>query len=313
MNQNQSSYKVSEHIIGRGSFGVVKLGIHNGRMIAVKTESKNKRSLLAHEYKIMKSAPNSVVQSLGFWEDKDSYYLAMNLMGPSIDAMHKLCFRSFSLKTTLMLAQQMLDLIQYYHQNDIVHRDIKPANFLINYTLPHKRVALIDFGLAKKYKIRGKQIPYSSGAKQVGSVRYMSKYIHSSIEPSCRDDLYSLGYCFIFMFTGILPWQGDVINKMDKPAQKRYVGNLKWNTSNVDLACNCQCINCQQDSKLCTFKDYIVDYFTYLDSLEYETPIDYKRLSNGLRECFKSHGFKNDYDWDWKKYYILSSAASTGM
>lgn len=318
MSQSQSCYNVTEYIIGKGSFGVVKLGIHRstGKMVAVKTESKNKKSLLSHEYKIMKLAlerpPSGAVHSLGFWEDKNHYYLAMNLMGPSIDAMHKLCSRSFSLKTTLMLAQQMLDLVHYYHSNDVLHRDIKPSNFLINYSLPHERVGLIDFGLAKKFKIRGKQIPYSSGASQVGSLRYMSKHIHSSIEPSCRDDLYSLGYCIIFMFTGILPWQGDVVNRMDKASRKSYMGKLKWNTSKSDLLCNCYCITCRRspNPKSCTFHDYMMEYFTYLDGLEYETPIDYKRLSNGIRECFKSHGFIYDHDWDWRKYYISSSLST---
>jgi serine/threonine protein kinase len=317
---SEGPYQILEQIIGKGSFGVVKLGLNrnNGKLVAIKTESKTGRSLLKHENNIIRSCQQACPSrgrlcSRYFWEDKDNYYLVLDLMGPSIDSLHKLCSRSFSLKTTLMLASQMLDLLQFYHINDIIHRDIKPSNFLINYSIPHTHVCLIDFGLAKKYKIKGKQIPFAFGAAQVGSLRYMSKHIHSSIEPSRRDDLYSLGYCIIFMFTGLLPWQEEHIAKMTE--RKQYVGKLKRETSNTDLVHNCKCLDCKTPSPGlgldpgCSFQRTMLEYFNYLDSLDYESDIDYKVLSFGLGECMKSHGLINDSHWDWDKYYIISSVS----
>lgn len=316
---SEGPYKVLDQTIGKGSFGVVKLGINrdNGKLVAIKTESKNRdkhKSLLRHENSIIRSChggPRGALCSRYFWEDKTNYYLVMDLMGPNLDSLHKVCSRSFSLKTTLMLTDQMFDLIRFYHHSDVIHRDIKPANFLINYSIPHQYVNLIDFGLAKKYKIKGKQIPYCSGAAQVGSLRYMSKHIHNSIEPSCRDDLYSLGYCIIFMFTGLLPWQGENINNMDKSARKQYIGRLKRETPNIDLVCNCKCLDCRKSNQDCSFQSAMLDYFDYLDSLDYETQIDYDQLSKGIKTCIESHGFSRDGRWDWDKYYIISS--STGM
>jgi serine/threonine protein kinase len=327
-----AQYQVLEQIIGKGSFGIVKLGLNgnNGKLVAIKTEAKTKkRGLLSHENSIIRSCtngarrrdmlypalsktPKGVISSRFFWEDASCYYLVMDLMGPNIDALHKLCSRSFSLKTTLMLADQMLELITHYHRHDVIHRDIKPSNFLINYSIPHQHVNLIDFGLAKKYKIKGKKIPFSSGAAQVGSLRYMSKYVHSSIEPSCRDDLYSLGYCIVYMFTGMLPWQGGRITKMDKAERKRYVGTLKRETSNAELLQNCKCLDCTKNKRECAFQRSMMKYFDYLDSLEYDTTINYKTLSDAVKECFNSHGFTRDFSWDWSKYYIISST-STGI
>jgi len=312
--QSHSSgpYQVMDHIIGQGAFGVVKLGLHrnSGKLVAVKTEPKDKnKSLLVHENNIIKScqmAPLSIrgiMKSLYFWEDSDSYYLVLDLMGPSIDAMHKICSRSFSLKTTLMLGLQMISLVEFYHRNGVVHRDIKPANFLTNYSVPHTHISLVDFGLAKKYKVNGKQIPYTSGAAQVGSLRYMSKYVHQSIEPAPRDDLYSLGYCMIFMFTGVLPWQHESIMQMTKTDRKTHIGKLKSDTSNDDLVSNCVCRECSSQS--CPFKQSMGDYFRYLDSLAYDTSIDYGLLINGIRECMRAHGYINDGKWDWNKYYII--------
>lgn len=320
--QTQGPYKILDKIIGKGSFGIVKLGINEntGKLVAIKIESKNAKHkhLLPHENRIIKSCqkvqhpaigltsgvPHGIVHSRYFWENNNEYCLVMDLLGPSIDSLHRLCSRSFSLKTTLMLATQMLEIVHYYHKNDVIHRDIKPANFLINYAVPHKYISLVDFGLAKKYKVKGKNIPFSTGASQAGSLRYMSKYVHNSIEPSCRDDMYSLGYCIIFLFTGILPWQGASLNKMDKVERKNYVGKLKNNTSNKILVTNCRCRSCGTSNITCSFQEIMLDYFDYLDTLEYNTHINYEKLAKGIRECFKSHGYVYDNKWDWTKYYI---------
>ena len=34
---------------------------------------------------------------------------------------------------TIMLADQMIDSLQYLHEHDYVHRDLKPANFVVGY------------------------------------------------------------------------------------------------------------------------------------------------------------------------------------
>lgn len=311
------NYKVTSHIIGKGSFGIVKLGLNqtNGKLVAIKTEPKGKagsKSLLTHEYNIIKSCANPHLQGRYFWEDQDNYYLVLDLMGPSLDSLHKLCSRSFSLKTTLALAIQMLDLVHFYHKQGIVHRDIKPSNFLMNYSVPHTHVILIDFGLAKRYRVNGKHIPFATGSPHVGSLRYMSKHVHSSIEPSCRDDLYSLGYCLVFMFTGILPWQNSTITKMDKAERKKYVAQLKRETSNQDLVRNCICHDCIRSSNVCSFSKVMLEYFDYTDKLDYDTVIDYDRIRSMFLDCQVKHGFNGSPDWDWQKYYIISSA-STGI
>ena len=44
-------YKILDHVIGKGSFGVVHLGMHkNGKLVAIKTEQKvdKKRPILNH-------------------------------------------------------------------------------------------------------------------------------------------------------------------------------------------------------------------------------------------------------------------------
>ena len=316
-------YQVLSYSIGKGAFGEVYLGVDrkDSKLVAIKTEIKSKKSVLVHENNIIRYTepktssdattnnyvvPLGVVKSRFFWEDQHKYYLVTDLLGPSMDSLHKICGRSFTLKTTLMLAEQMLGLVKYYHQHNVVHRDIKPANFLINYDLPHTYLCLIDFGLAHKYKIKDVHIPFASGVNRVGSLRYMSKNVHNSIEATCRDDMYSLGYCIIFLFTGILPWQGENVTRLSKKERHSYVGELKTETSNQTLTMNCACNDCRKQNKPCRFQQCILDYFNYLDSLDYADEVNYNYLIKDLLVCFKEHGFSYDYKWDWNKYYIIS-------
>ena len=80
------------------------------------------------------------------------------------------CNRKFSLKTVLLIADQLLERIEFLHSKEFLHRDIKPDNFLIGKNKKADRVYMIDLGLAKKYIRDGKynnnlgnHIPYKEG------------------------------------------------------------------------------------------------------------------------------------------------------
>jgi serine/threonine protein kinase len=75
----------------------------------------------------------------------------MDLLGPSLETLFHQTLRKFTLKTVLMLADQMIARIEYIHNRQFVHRDIKPDNFCLGLNKLSHKIFLIDFGISKRY------------------------------------------------------------------------------------------------------------------------------------------------------------------
>lgn len=100
--------------------------------------------------------------------------MALDLLGPSPEDLFRFQRRKFSIKTVLLLADQLVSLgqvipisptdfkplflsfvptlkiyrIQYIHSRSVIHRDLKPDNLLMGLGIRSSQVNAIDFGLA---------------------------------------------------------------------------------------------------------------------------------------------------------------------
>jgi serine/threonine protein kinase len=171
------------------------------------------------------------------WSGSDDFYniLAIDLLGKSLEDLHEAQGRRFSLKTVLMLADQMISCLEFIHNKHFVHRDVKPDNFVMGIGNTVNQVFIIDYGLAKKYRdpLTHVHTPYFECKSMTGTARYASVSALRGIEQSRRDDLESPGFVFLYLLRGSLPWMG--IGTGDPLQKQKQICAVKSRTTFEEL------------------------------------------------------------------------------
>ncbi|CAI0419935.1 unnamed protein product [Linum tenue] len=282
--------------IGSGSFGEIYLGtnVQTNEEVGIKLENvKTKHPQLLYESKLYKILQGGMLSNFAAgipnvkWFGVEGEYnvLVMDLLGPSLEDLFNFCSRKLSLKTVLMLADQMINRVEFVHSKSFLHRDLKPDNFLMGLGRRANQVYIIDFGLAKKYRDTSthQHIPYRENKNLTGTARYASMNTHLGIEQSRRDDLESLGYVLMYFLRGSLPWQG--LRAGTKKQKYEKISEKKVSTS-IEALCR-------------GYPTEFASYFHYCRSLRFDDKPDYAYLKRLFRDLFIREGFQFDYVFDW--------------
>lgn len=196
--------------LGNGRFGAVFLGkdMTTEEKVAIKIEKRGDYSSIKHEVRMMNYLFQRKFQHLPktHWYGKQDIYtcLVMSYYECSLlqwcsnkDALEMMGLRTIMYQCTKILS--------HIHGLFVIHRDIKPHHFMVK----RGELVLIDFGLATfTIDENGELVPDTPQKTVIGTPNYISIHQHGGHRPGYRDDLISLGYMMLFLFSGSLPWEG---------------------------------------------------------------------------------------------------------
>uniref|UniRef100_W5KE19 non-specific serine/threonine protein kinase n=1 Tax=Astyanax mexicanus TaxID=7994 RepID=W5KE19_ASTMX len=268
--------------IGCGNFGELRLGknLYTNEYVAIKLEPIKSRAPQLHlEYRFYKQLGNSegVPQVYYFGPCGKYNAMVLELLGPSLEDLFDLCDRTFSLKTVLMIAIQLITRMEYVHTRSLIYRDVKPENFLVGRPGSKRQhtIHIIDFGLAKEYidPETKKHIPYREHKSLTGTARYMSINTHlgkgtTALPPTA-------------IYNQVL----SATNQADT-LKERYqkIGDTKRATP-IEVLCE-------------SFPE-MATYLRYVRRLDFFEKPDYDYLRKLFTDLFDRNGYVFDYEYDW--------------
>ena len=272
--------------LGEGSFGKVYKAEYNGEYYALKFESRSRpKSLLEMEGTIMTYLQGPNIPFIKTYGQSGEYnLLVMQLMDKSLEDIFRIR-KTFSIKTTAMIGFQLIGVLHFIHDKNIIHRDVKPDNCVMGSAELNENLYLIDFGLAKKYRSSRtlKQYPLTRKKRLTGTARYASIHALEGYEQSRRDDMESVGYIMAYLLRGGLPWQGLKLKSKDN--KYKNILEKKKEISSQDLFKG--------------FPNEFPEILEYTKNLEYLQEPEYEMLRNKLISLCKRLNYNFDYIYDW--------------
>ncbi|MCC5644590.1 serine/threonine protein kinase [Nostoc sp. CHAB 5824] len=133
-----------------------------------------------------------------FNEDGD-FYLVQEFIDGHALTQEIVPGQRLSESVVLNLLKDILEVLAFVHQNNIIHRDIKPQNLMRRHS--DQKIVLIDFGSIKKIGALGAGLTIS-----VGTPGYMPSE-QAKGKPKLCSDIYAVGMIGIQALTGLIPEQ----------------------------------------------------------------------------------------------------------
>lgn len=153
----------------------------------------------AAQLKALGSHPQ-IPELIAYFEEDGCLYLVQELIeGENLDVELQ---RNgiFNEAQIYQLLENILPVLQFIHDRQVIHRDIKPEN-IIRRSGSAGNLVLVDFGAAKSFTTN----TASRTGTLIGSAEYIApEQARGKAIP--QSDLYSLGVTCIFLLTGISPF-----------------------------------------------------------------------------------------------------------
>lgn len=200
------------------------------------------RMLIREAQNTQKLSHPNIIRVFDFGVDQQIYYLVMEYLDG--ETLEQVIQRSrpngLQFPKALSLLNQVLDALEYAHNQDIVHADLKPANIMLN---ANGQVKIFDFGVSKVFKI--KQDQYAAARIDTADIvggytpNYASLNVINGSEPTQADDIFAFCCITYELLTCKHPYgrkQANVaLKEAIKPSKPANIPGTKWKALNAHL------------------------------------------------------------------------------
>ena len=232
-------------LIGKGTYGNVYLS-HNkidNKPYAIKLIEKKNLSLLncpieliykEISIQIQINHPN-IIKLFSYYENEENIYMILEYSNKG--SLYTLIRKKQYLKEneTFHYFIQILNAVNFLHENNFIHRDIKPENILLN---DKNIIKLCDFGWCVKLENNEKKNTIC------GTYEYMSPELIKNENYDFNVDIWALGILLYEMLHGKSPFKNSINNNYNKEDEKfeifNNIINLNFNVDdNKNLSLEC--------------------------------------------------------------------------
>ncbi|CAD8114924.1 unnamed protein product [Paramecium sonneborni] len=271
MNYINNQYKLIKKL-SQGSYGIVYEGenIPNKNIVAIKIEKKDKPQTLEREVLVLSRLQLITGIPQIYWNGSHNgqNILVMQFLSKDLGYYLKE-YRKFSLKSVLMIADQLIKILRNIHSKSILHRDLKPENLI-------------------SIKTVIQDIYHLEMADHLQELLDMLLLLLIKVMNQVEKMILKLLFIFWFSFLKdqrVLPWQNQ-ISQNNKERQK-LIGEKKIKLSSTEI---CQDLPIEFQKAL-----------DHIKSLAFQVEPDYDYLINLFRKLGQRHGFEYDNLFDWCK------------
>ena len=291
-------YKILKKL-GKGAFSTVFVAerLIDQKLVAAKIQKKSELygDIENEAYFLYKLRDILGIPKIYSYGVSGNYYiLIQELLGKSLEELFKENKNKpnwIKLKDMLLAGIQIIDRVQTIHSKNILHLDIKPSNFLVG-NPDNSLIYIIDFGLSKQYRSSrtGKHVQFSKNKYFAGNICFTSLNSMKGIEPTRRDELESIGYMLIFLYTLKLPWYNIKSKSVLELSKKVY--EIK---SLISIK-----MICEETPK------EMNEYMEYVRSLKFDENPNYNYLIKLFETMLQKINKNNDLNFSWIDKSLLT-------
>ncbi len=209
----KNRYRIVRLVGGGGMawvYQVEELPVGSGRLWALKelrpqtqdrAEEATARGLFEQEARLLRALDHpNIPDIVDFFEENGRACLVMEFIwGESLEKRLQAANAPLLERDVLYWAVQLCDALHYLHtrQPPIIFRDLKPSNVMVTNT---GLVKLIDFGIARTYKVGKKRDTVAMGSENYAAPEQWGKG-----QTDARSDIYALGATIYHLLANMAP------------------------------------------------------------------------------------------------------------